>query len=406
MLYMSINEEEFFEESNLADEIAKQQMRFQEKIPDFDNRPNTLGNVLCSIKGQNNYDLKQMMQFILSQMSVNQADTYGLRNIFCPLYGIIPNNGSKTQIMLHIVITEKTTLYAELPNDNVNNYYADASDGLGTIFRIAKTTTFEPGEYDVLFMATEYGSITCNINTITNIDNPIFGWESVNNPQEPISIGSEAETDEEIRKKLIKISPIYSTENLLQGLKKKLLNIGCKDCKIYYSTEYNELKDKYGIPYNSLYVICIDGNRDDIFDVLFNNTLGIKTYGNETKTEYIDNFPYSVSFDYNNVKEFYLNFTIHCKTTSESQLITLRNQIADKFNDENNSILTQELNISKISSIVWDCIKNIFPSGVYSDNYLLGLEVNKIDKKQLYIDNLKNIFSLKADNIIVDVVYD
>ena len=289
-----------------------------------------------------------------------------LRNCYCPLFGYIPKKATKTIYNLTVIITEQnTTLYAEV-DDNINNFLAEVCDDLGQKFVICKTQTFkEPGTYKVLFESEEYGAIISNINTINKILNPIKGWDGnngsgVNNPEPPISIGQQVETDEEIRLNLLNIrfNSIFNREknNLLQTLEKSLKNIGCLDVKCYLSRPENNLKD-YGIPIGCIYIVCVGGNDEDIFSTIYSNTV-IETVGSKEKIYWMNTFPVSVKFDKITLKSN--------KILDEDLKNKLLDNIYENFNKKYSKKLISSLNINHLSSIITDYINSTINTSLYS----------------------------------------
>ena len=142
--------------SDVFEEILKE---FTEKVPDFVYAD--AGAVIVDLASQREYDARQMMLYVLNQLSLPNCDEYGLTNIACPLWGINRNGGTKSVVEMTITLPKATKLYKEIPENIPNEVICQVRDT--TINRytytIQKTQEFEAGTHKVLFECDVYGAI-------------------------------------------------------------------------------------------------------------------------------------------------------------------------------------------------------------------------------------------------------
>lgn len=130
------------------------------------------------------------------------------------------------------------------------------------------------------------GSIEVQSNTISNIDTPVSGLNSVNNPV-ALTTGRDVETDEELRQRQASsvaiagtatVSAIQSTLSQLQGVTTSLV---IENTSIEF--------DEQGRPPKSYECVVIGGVDTDIGQAIWDTKpAGIRTYGN-TSVNAIDN---------------------------------------------------------------------------------------------------------------------
>lgn len=127
------------------------------------------------------------------------------------------------------------------------------------------------------FIAVDKGFIPLPAETLTIIQTPISGWNSITNAESGIT-GRNRETDTELRlrrKQSVKLGGAGTVE----AIRARLLNVaGVTAVSI---TENTDLVDVDGIPGKSFQALVLGGNDQDIGDAIWRaKPAGIKAFGN------------------------------------------------------------------------------------------------------------------------------
>ena len=392
--------------SDVFEEILKE---FTEKVPDFVYAD--AGAVIVDLVSQREYDARQMMLYVLNQLSLPNCDEYGLTNIACPLWGINRNGGTKSVVEMTITLPKATTLYKEIPENIPNEVICQVRDT--TINRytytIQKTQEFEAGTHKVLFECDVYGAIESPIGSITEIVNPTqaFGSEGsscVNEEDSLVYKGTPPETMEGCKNRIEKTSPVYNPKNLYDAIVKKLTNDNiCKNAVYYISKPSNDVAS-YGVPLGYTYIVCQGGDREKIFEVLEETAFALNLWGNEEKTIYKNNFPYPLNFDYvrydNLSVKVYINTT---KSITADFLNEFKKYIRTKYNERYNNLIFVPTTVGDITKPAEQFIDDWGLNDAYIENCFIALKGDVVNKKKLNPTTLNGCFNIEDTNDI-DVV--
>lgn len=269
--------------------------------------------------------LANATNLVLSLSSVTAGNEYGL---------IIGDNTlSYTAMTGDTVSTVLSSLVSQMPD----GFTASNSNGVLTIDSDDKTSgsSMSYGTYftfvivgsPVVFYATETGALNPTVNTMTSITTSVDGWDSIDNEVSAI-VGNDTETDVELRQKYASLVASTGTSTL-EAIKANVLALdGVTECKVFENDSDEE--DEFGRPPNSIEVIVVGGDKNDIAEAIFNTrSCGIPTYGDysvdvtdisgDTKTTY---------FNRPTEKLIYLKCTVHAQTG-----VTLSSDIATVVKD-------------------------------------------------------------------------
>lgn len=144
-------------------------------------------------------------------------------------------------------------------------------------------------------IADEFGPITQVTNSVTTIATPVFGWDSVYNP-EPATVGRLRETDEELRERF-RNTKFDKATNTLESLYSALNGIPGIEDFIIYENDTDQWTAE-GIPPHSFLPIVDSGVASEIAQAIWDNKpVGILSAGNTTVTV-IDSqgFGHDISF--------------------------------------------------------------------------------------------------------------
>lgn len=157
--------------------------------------------------------------------------------------------------------------------------------------------------------AVDAGPIEGEANTITSIQTPKTGWDSITNPTAVVP-GEDVETDEELRERFRQSKYIRAT-NILEALYSDLISLdNVVEVQIYEND--TDVVDANGVPAHSFLPIILGGDPLDIAETIWENKpLGIRSYGNTTQTIYdSQGFPHEIGFERPNPVDIYIRMDL------------------------------------------------------------------------------------------------
>lgn len=136
------------------------------------------------------------------------------------------------------------------------------------------------GQILVTATAVAEGALEASPNTVTKINTPTLGWQTVTNPTSATP-GSPVETDAElrIRQALAVTVPAVS---VLEAITSALLNLdGVDKCKVYENDTAST--DSNGLPEHSIAAVLVGGTPSEIAETIrVKKTPGATTHGTTT----------------------------------------------------------------------------------------------------------------------------
>lgn len=172
--------------------------------------------------------------------------------------GLERKGGTFTVTAITVVTSDSVILYGL---DQADEDVFTVADDQGNEFQLAETTSLSvAGTYNLIFQAAESGKVEVLPDTITNAVTVVLGVVSVNNPNPPISVGINEETDPEVRIRRQKSTAFPST-GFVPALEAALQNInGITDARVYENKK--SVTDANGVPPHSIWVI-VSGTYSD-----------------------------------------------------------------------------------------------------------------------------------------------
>jgi len=144
--------------------------------------------------------------------------------------------------------------------------------------------------------AVNTGPVAQEANTITQIQTPVLGWDSVTNPL-AATLGSNEETDTELRERF-RESKYLRASNILESLYSSLISLSnVQEVQIYEND--TDSTDANGIPAHSFVPIVLGGVDSDVASTIWKRKpMGILSYGNTSYTIYdSQGFAHSIGFE-------------------------------------------------------------------------------------------------------------
>lgn len=267
-------------------------------------------------------DLQDLLQSVISSFDPEQAVGTQL-DARCSINGVARKLGGYTQQYVEITTTANIVLNGE---DTSSDPFI-VSDGNNN-FILQTTSNLSIGVNNLLFRAEKQGAITTTQNTITKMITVVGGISKINNNSNQLSIGSEEETDAELRIRRRK-SVAKKSQSYLDSIGSNLEDVdGVVDVKLY-SNDTGIKNEELNLEPFTLWAIVDGGTNTDIADVIYKHkSCGSPMKGNVSYnilTRYGDN--YVVKFDRPIQQEFYLKTTI--KLTSA--LVGFNNNVVAEY---------------------------------------------------------------------------
>jgi len=157
------------------------------------------------------------------------------------------------------------------------------------------------------------GQIEAVAGTITVITNPIFGLDTVNNPNDA-SLGEAEETDAELRARREKSTQALG-QNLTDSLFGQLLDLDDVTSALVRSNG-TDATDANGIPPHSFLTVIEGGEVADIANTIWmNNPQGIASHGSLTEI-IVDSQGFSQEINYSRAAEIDIFFSLTISTDS------------------------------------------------------------------------------------------
>jgi uncharacterized phage protein gp47/JayE len=187
------------------------------------------------------------------------------------------------------------------------------------------------GTYSFSFRAKNLGKVETLPNTITEPITVILGVTNINNPSVATSIGTDEETDAELRLRREK-SVAQGSLGYLDGLLGALLNIeGVVDAIVFENR--TGTTDSDGIPSHSIWAIIEGGSNQSIGEELYTR----KSYGAGMKgsvqvdIEGENGLIFEAKFDRPSAKDLYIKFDLKQTTGSSFDLDTIKQYLVDNL---------------------------------------------------------------------------
>ena len=161
---------------------------------------------------------------------------------------------------------------------------ASAKDTLGAIWNITSGIIGISGTIDLFATSATSGAITALPNTITTINTPTAGWNTVTNTY-AATIGQAIETDMALRQRQ-KISVATPSQTNVTGVLGGILTLTNVLRAVVYEN-FMDTIDSNGLPPHSLCAVVDGGDPQLIADqISLRKTIGANTYGTTTKTSF------------------------------------------------------------------------------------------------------------------------
>ena len=244
---------------------------------DINVESNSPDGQLINIFAQSAIDIRELITETYNSFNPDTA-TGRLLDQRVTINNIIRNAGKYTITPIEIIVDRTVNLSglgADFNDPNASGY--TVADDSGNEFLLIDDQALTSGTHTVNFRAKEIGQVETTVNTITNPVTIVLGVTSVDNPSGALSIGTDEESDAQLRVRRQK-SVALSSSGYLNGLLGTTLALdGVTEAKIYENV--TNAVDSDGIPAHGIWLIVEGGSSSDIGNAIYSK----KSYGANMK---------------------------------------------------------------------------------------------------------------------------
>ena len=244
---------------------------------------------------------------------VAEGDLYSI-NINGVVARYTANQGDSKSTVLIGLATRLTSLTADVTNDvlTISTDYVNSAR-LGEYIGVKLTKLGSP----IRFECETLGAIDSPIGTITQVIDTITGFDGAINDV-PVSVGSDADTDETLRQRWSASLYIRGSANI-QAVRASVLEcIGVNKAVVIENS--GDVIDEDGLLPHSIEVIAEGGNEKDIANAIFNKKSGgIQTNGTQV-VEIRDNLTektYPIRFNRPTAKPIFVKVDVYDYTEED-----------------------------------------------------------------------------------------
>lgn len=241
---------------------------------DINLEPQSPDAQMINIFAQTVEDLKEVIADVYNSFSVSTATGRALDSRVA-INGITRSGSTPTITPVSVTVDQNVTLQGL---DSAGGSPFTVQDDTENNFQLQDEVALTPGTYSLLFKAEEDGNIEVTLNTIQTIVTLQAGVVSVDNPDSPIVVGVDEETDQQLRARQQR-SVALPSQGYIDGLDGALLAVeDVIDAKVYEND--TPVTDVNGIPSHSIWCIVDGGEDQDIGDqIRLKKTAGCGTKG-------------------------------------------------------------------------------------------------------------------------------
>lgn len=235
--------------------------------------PDTMDGQALGIYAESISNLDQLAEDVYHSFNPQSATGVALSRLV-QLNGIRRIEGTYSTVTLRCVGSQGTDIPAgSLVKSTVTNATFETTE---------EATIPASGEIDIAARASSKGAVLAPAGTLTKIDTPIFGWQTVTNPLDAVP-GRDEETDEQLRLRR-RASTSTPGQAIVDALYGALSNIASVlQARVYENDQ--DAADANGLPPHSIYCIVEGGADADILKTIWlKKTAGTTTHGTTTGT--------------------------------------------------------------------------------------------------------------------------
>lgn len=353
-----------------------------------------LGN-LVNILAQFTYDQETEAQNLYNlAFSITNSTGVNLDNL--GVFLNVPRKAGTYTLTNVNIVTSKTVSLIGLNNTLIAPF--TVSDGNGNNFVLVNSSPLPVGTTSLLFQAQNIGAVQLSPNTLTTLISIIDGVTSCNNPNPPITIGTNEETDAQYRVRLIQSTAIKAV-GYLDTLEARLLAIPNVASALVLEN-YTNVTDSNGIPGHSIWAIVEGGTSTDIANqIYYTKSFGC---GMKGSTSVIitrsDGRTTTIYFDYANQVPLFIVFTLQNNGTSPIDTTAIKNTLINTLS----YAINQAADAGVLTCTVVGILSNLGINASVSNMEISSDNINFFT--YLSTPNVNDIWSVLFANITINVI--
>ncbi len=266
----------------------------------FNVSPESPDGQINGVVSESNANLWELAEEAYNAFNPKAATGATLSNLV-QLNGITRLPATKTRAQLSLTGDSGTVIPAGSLVSTV-----DTGDQLATEVSV---TLDGGGNATVFASAVEFGPITMLAGTITEIENPVTGWNTVSNSDDATP-GTNQESDPDLRARRQR-SVARDAQAIIDGIRSAVENIEGVTQAVVLEND-TDVVDGNGLPAHSFQVIVAGGIDLDIADTIWlKKPAGIQAFGNTTE-QIIDSqgISHDISFSRPTAVDIYVEVTL------------------------------------------------------------------------------------------------
>lgn len=238
----------------------------------FNTSPESPDGQVNGVISESNANLWELAEEAYNAFNPKAATGATLSNLV-QLNGITRLPATKTRAELNLTGDSGTVIPAGSLVSTL-----DTGDQLATEVAV---TLDGGGNATVFATAVEFGPIAMLANTITEIETPVTGWDTVNNPDDAIP-GTNQESDPDLRARRQR-SVARDAQAIIDGIRSAVENLGGVTQAVVLENDTDAV-DGNGLPAHSFQVIVAGGTDADVAnEIWLKKPAGILAFGDITE---------------------------------------------------------------------------------------------------------------------------
>lgn len=240
----------------------------------FNVSPESPDGQINGVVSESNANLWELAEEAYNAFNPNASSGVSLSNLV-QLNGITRLPATASTVELTVTGTSGTLIpQGSLVSD---------TDGIVTFSTDSNVTIPTGGSTSVQATATVTGPLVALAGTVTEIDSPVSGWDTVTNAQDA-EVGTNVETDVELRARRRR-SVARDAQAIIDAINAEVRAVPGVTQATVLENDTNTGPDSNGLPAHSVSAIVLGGDDTQIAEAIFlKKTLGATAFGNTDVT--------------------------------------------------------------------------------------------------------------------------
>lgn len=252
-------------------------------------------------------DLREMMVSVYQSFDPDKA-VGRILDARCAINGIFRNAGSYSTVLVNIT-TDRGLLLPGL-DDYPEVGAFTVADGSNTKFSLVSSTSVTTGTTGLTFQALTLGATTITPHALTFISTPTLGVTGVDNPSAAISVGTNEETDAQLRVRRMKAMALPARSSFDSMLSAVEAVEGVTQVALYENTTGST--DAHGVAAHGIWLVVSGGADANIASAVYaRRPMGTPMQGSTTvSVVQVDGSTFPVQFSRPTPELLYIDVTL------------------------------------------------------------------------------------------------